>query len=42
MESEKKRGFTLRKTDRDKKKLNETIIKKLRSLNGDVTGNSIL
>ncbi|XP_031556989.1 exocyst complex component 6B-like [Actinia tenebrosa] len=42
MESEKKRGFSLKKTDRDKKKLNETIIKKLRSLNGDNTGNSVL
>ncbi|KXJ11782.1 exocyst complex component 6B [Exaiptasia diaphana] len=41
MESEKKKGFSLRKSDREKKKLNETIVKKLRSLNGE-TGNSIV
>ncbi|EDO30699.1 predicted protein [Nematostella vectensis] len=42
MESEKKRGFTIRKSEREKKKLMETIIKKLRALDGDVSGNSLL
>ena len=42
MESDKKRGFSLRKSDREKKKLNETIVKKLRSLNGEATSNSIM
>ena len=39
--SEKKRGLSIiRKSERDKKKLMDTILKRLRTLNGDISGTS--
>ena len=37
MLSEKTRGFTFKKAERDKKKFMETIIRRLKALDGDIS-----
>lgn len=42
MDTGKKKILTLKKVDRDRKKLNETILKRLKTLDADSSGASIM
>ena len=42
MDTGKKKMLTLKKVDRDRKKLNETILKRLKTLDADSSGASIM
>ena len=41
MDTGKKKILTLKKVDRDRKKLNETILKRLKTLDADSSGASL-
>lgn len=42
MDTGKKRMLTLKKAQRDRKKLNETILKRLKTLDAEIAGASIM